>query len=79
MSGMDASASPAATVTFLCYAGGRVETDLWAGSANGSRAARNAHAIERLVRLAMTAPEPVREAIEAALDEAERQAGEDAP
>ena len=60
--------SPTASITFHCYPSGRVCPDLWADRNAHDAGTLNAIAIERLVRLIMTAPEPVRDMVEAALD-----------
>jgi hypothetical protein len=61
-----------ASVTFRCGSDGRVVPDLWADPHSPDPGDQNAIAIERLVRVAMRAQGAHREAIEAAVNAAER-------
>lgn len=61
-----------ASVTFNCLTDGRVVPDLWADPAAHDAASENARAIERLVRVAMRAQGKEREAIESAVNAAEK-------
>ena len=61
-----------ASITFKCHADGRVVPDLWADPHATDAGNRNALAIERLVRVCMKAHGAHREAIESAVNAAEK-------
>lgn len=67
-----------ASVTFKCHADGRVFPDLWADPRATDAGNQNAVAIERLVRVAMRAQGAHREAIESAVNAAEKEQKEKA-
>lgn len=67
------STSPAATVTFLCYADGRVTADLRSDRNVKDRGSLNAVNIERLARLVMRADSRTWAAIGSLLDIVERE------
>lgn len=62
-----------ASVTFKCHADGRVVPDLWADPHATDAGNQNALAIERLVRVCMGAQGAHREAIESAVNAAEKE------
>ena len=63
----------AASVAFKCHANGRVVQDLWADPHATDAGNQNAVAIERLVRVCMKAQGAHREAIESAVNAAEKE------
>ena len=67
-----------ASVTFKCHADGRVVPDLWADPHATDAGNQNALAIERLVRVCMRAQGVHREAIESAVNAAEKEQKEQA-
>ena len=67
-----------ASVTFKCHADGRVVPDLWADPHATDAGNQNALAIERLVRVCMRAQGAHREAIESAVNAAEKEQKEQA-
>lgn len=67
-----------ASVTFKCHADGRVVPDLWADPHATDAGNQNALAIERLVRVCMMAQGEEREAIESAVNAAEKEQKEPA-
>lgn len=67
-----------ASVTFRCGDNGRVVPDLWADQHATDAGNQNAVAIERLVRVCMKAKGAHREAIEAAVNAAEKEQKEQA-
>ena len=67
-----------ASVAFKCHADGRVGPDLWADPHAADAGNQNAIAIERLVRVCMGAQGAHREAIEAAVNAAEKEQKEQA-
>lgn len=67
-----------ASVTFKCHADGRVVPDIWADPHATDAGNQNALAIERLVRVAMRAQGAHREAIESAVNAAEKEQKEQA-
>lgn len=62
-----------ASVTFVCHADGKVTPDLWADPHATDAGNQNALAIERLVRVCMRAQGVHREAIESAVNAAEKE------
>lgn len=68
-----------ASVTFRCGDNGRVVPDLWADPRATDAGNQNALAIERLVRVAMRAQGAHREAIESAVNAAEKEQEEKTP
>ena len=67
-----------ASVTFKCHADVRVVPDLWADPHATDAGNQNALAIERLVRVCMMAQGEEREAIESAVNAAEKEQKEQA-
>jgi hypothetical protein len=67
-----------ASVTFRCGDNGRVVPDLWADPRAADAGNQNALAIERLVRVCMKAQGAHREAIESAVNAAEKEQKEKA-
>ena len=67
-----------ASVTFKCHADGRVVPDLWADPHATDAGNQNALAIERLVRVCMMAQGEERDAIESAVNAAEKEQKEQA-
>jgi len=67
-----------ASVAFRCGDNGRVVPDLWADPNATDAGNQNAVAIERLVRVCMKAKGAHREAIEAAVNAAEKEQKEQA-
>lgn len=67
-----------ASVTFRCGDNGRVVPDLWADPHATDAGNQNAVAIERLVRVCMKAKGAHREAIESAVNAAEKEQKEQA-
>ena len=62
-----------ASVTFRCHKDGRVVRDTWADPNATDAGNQNALAIERLVRVCMKAQGAHREAIESAVNAAEKE------
>ena len=62
-----------AIATFVCHTDGKVTPDIWADPTATDPGSENARAIERLVRVCMKAKGVHREAIEAAVNAAEKE------